>query len=208
MAERTTSAEDTQNQHCQCVHTNVDTSHWQPPQTSLLKCAMVFLDLHWLTWPHLQLPFGPSSQAMLHAFKKHIVDPDVLFKHSLYGSDGGPIEKRVIRKRVGSLAFCTFSWSLPSFVVPLHEPFIRALFCPDVLTDPQASGNGLPLVDPVRLVTSTSSTHSTPPKPSPACRWACTWRNSCSSSWASSGHPWCKVQLPGWTWWYVSCMCH
>ena len=25
MAERTTSAEDTQNQHCQCVHTNVDT---------------------------------------------------------------------------------------------------------------------------------------------------------------------------------------
>ena len=24
MAERTTSAEDTQNQHCQCVHTNVD----------------------------------------------------------------------------------------------------------------------------------------------------------------------------------------
>ena len=72
----------------------------------------------------------------------------------------------MIRKRVGSLAFCTFSWSLPSFVVPLHEPLIRAVFCPDVSTDPQASGNGLPLVDPVRLVTSTSSTHSTPPKPS------------------------------------------
>ena len=45
MAERTTSAEDTQNQHCQCVHTNVDRGRQQkrigrqPLQSSSISAA-------------------------------------------------------------------------------------------------------------------------------------------------------------------------
>ena len=47
-----------------CHHSHLPTrpGDWQPPTTLLQRWAMLFLDLHWSTWPDQRLPYSPSTK--------------------------------------------------------------------------------------------------------------------------------------------------